>query len=573
MARPAPLPDFEYVETYEGARRWIWPDTPSSAITEPAPLTKIIRTVTQDDRWLTTMGVGGDDPMGEPADADDVGDGLAEVRYIDLAGHPNLLEFNQLRMQETFHRAKATFIVRDEYKRFIQHALSLSLFDGLHPPLFRFLVTGQPGIGKSWTGKSFGAHYFLLYLLGSGKPVFWVQEDGTYYFNAHGVQRLRNLNSVSDFPDVHRALQESWVLIDADQEWMPSKKYAISPFVIWTSSPRDARWKYFSKAFSPSDRWFMKPWSTKEIAAAADRLGCTHNDVIARMVWCGPVARHLFLGEPPTVQQPGSDIDEALLGNPFAQPAHRVFLVAPAVVKDNSGRRLVREDFFAEFLIPAVAAKTFELAENRMGQLQQFLSRAFDVPSTWGVAGRLVEGLMHRSLSRGIQLPAVFGGSAVAATRELLGEADVFVPKGVSTAERPLYLRPLLPSFAAVDAMVATSPNQLGLLQTFLADTHSKDFGTMLNIIARLPNGSGVEVTALDDVVYCLVGSSAPRVQRLVRAASATLNTLQKLAEHDKKKFCDEVGVPTDVARARIRMFRVVGLTFDHQTGFRDVDA
>ncbi|KAJ7471006.1 hypothetical protein FB451DRAFT_1399755 [Mycena latifolia] len=49
--------------------------------------------------------------------------------------------------------------------------------------------------------------------------------------------------------------------------------------------------------------------------------------------------------------------------------AHRVFLVAPAVVKDNGGRRFVREDFFAEFLTPAVAAKTFELA----------LSRAFDV--------------------------------------------------------------------------------------------------------------------------------------------------------------------------------------------------
>ncbi|KAJ6599890.1 hypothetical protein DFH09DRAFT_1504187 [Mycena vulgaris] len=412
MAKAAPLPEFEYVETYEGARRWIWPDTPSSVITEPAPLTKIIRTVTPDDRWLTAMGVGGDDPMGEPADADDVGDGLAEVRYIDLAGHPNLLEFNQLRTQETFHRTKATFIVRDEYKRLIQHALSLSLSDDPHPPPLRFFVTGM----------SFGAHYFLLYLLGLGKPVFWGQEDGTYYFNAHGVQRLHNLNSVSDFPDVHHALQESWVLIDADQEWMPSKKYAISPFVIWTSSPRDMRWKYFSKAFSPSDRWFMKPWSTKEIAAAADRLGCTHNDVIARMVWCGPVARHLFLGEPPTVQQAGSN-------NPFAQPAHRVFLVAPAVVKDNGGRRLVREDFFAEFLTPAVAAKTFELAENRMGQLQQCLSRAFDVPSTWGVAGRLVGGLMHRSLSRGIQLPAVFGGGAVAATLELPGPVSKASPQ------------------------------------------------------------------------------------------------------------------------------------------------
>ncbi|KAJ7471076.1 hypothetical protein FB451DRAFT_1559552 [Mycena latifolia] len=521
MAKPAPLPDFEYVQIYEGSRHWIWPDapyTPSSTITEPARLTKIIHTDKPDDRWLTAMG--------ELADAD-VGDGPAEVRYIDLPGHPQLLEFSQL-------RGMAMFVVRDEYKQFIQHVLSLSLSDGPVSPLFRFFVTGQPGIGKPQVRRH------SLYLLGLGKPVFWVQEDGAYYFNSHGVQRLHNPNNVPDLPEVHRALQESWVLIDADQAWMPSKKYAISPFIIWTSSPLDSRWQYFRKTFMPSKRWVMKPWSTKEIAAAA----CVFSTDSAALTARGP-PRDLVVS---------SSINNALSRNPFAvDVADRVFLVPPAVVKDSGGCRL-----------------TFELAENRMDQLQQFVSWAFDVPSTRRVAGRLVEGLMHRSLSDGIELPAVFGSGAVAVTLELLGNADVFVPKGVPTTARPLYLRPLLPSFAAVDVMVVTAPNQLGLLRTSLADTHSRDFGTMLGIIARLQEGAGVKVNDLDDVVYCLVGSTgaAHRVQDLVRAAHASLAALQKLA----KEFRDEVDVPTNVA-ARVRMFRVVGLNFDPQTGFRDVGA
>ncbi|KAJ7475747.1 hypothetical protein FB451DRAFT_255466 [Mycena latifolia] len=223
------------------------------------------------------------------------------------------------------------------------------------------------------------------------------------------------------------------------------------------------------KEFLSSKRWFMKPWSTKEIAAAADRLGSAHADVIARMVWCGPVVRHLFQGDPTTLQSMTSDISRALSGNIFAQPdikgtqpVHRVFLVAPAVVKDDGGRRsLVREDYFTGFLTPAVAAETFELAESRMDRLQQFVAQAFDVSTTRGVADRLVEGLMHRAVSGGILLPAVFGaGEVAAATLELLGKANGFVAKGVPTTLRPIYLRPLLPSFVAVDAMLVASPNR-----------------------------------------------------------------------------------------------------------------
>ncbi|KAJ7625433.1 hypothetical protein B0H17DRAFT_1111116 [Mycena rosella] len=73
--------------------------------------------------------------MSEPADSDDVGDGPAEVHYIVLTSYPKLLEFSQLRTEETVHREKATLVVRDEYTEFIQHALAFSLFDAFVPPV------------------------------------------------------------------------------------------------------------------------------------------------------------------------------------------------------------------------------------------------------------------------------------------------------------------------------------------------------------------------------------------------------------------------------------------------------
>ncbi|KAJ7186355.1 hypothetical protein GGX14DRAFT_581112 [Mycena pura] len=305
MDKPSPLPGCKRDATFE---------------TAPARLTQIIYTYTEPDKqWLTINGDGdvpmsepadaGDVPIGEPADAGDVGDNLAEVRYIDLSRHSELLEFKRLSAEVTIHEEKATFIVREEYKEFIKHALS-------HRSLFRCFVTGQPG-------KSFGAQYFLMYLLGLGKSVFWVQDDSTYYFNKHGVQRLVDPKTVPTSFDFQRALRNSWVLIDVDQDPMPNTTYNLSPYVIWTSSPRDLRWRYFRKHFWPCERWFMKPWSAKEIMAAADRLGIDHDDVTARMT-CNDIGRALS-GNPFAVEaQPGTE---------GAQPVHAVFLIVPAIVK------------------------------------------------------------------------------------------------------------------------------------------------------------------------------------------------------------------------------------------------
>ncbi|KAJ6588781.1 hypothetical protein B0H19DRAFT_1248388 [Mycena capillaripes] len=499
MARPAPLPHFGYVGSYEQTRN------------------EIIEATIPNDDWLRNV------PTSKPTDAepddapadtvdDDVSDDPAEIRYIDLSSYKDFVdEFNLLGTEEAAHPGTATFVIRHEYRLFIEQAVAAS-----------FVVA--------------------LRLLDSDIPVL---------------------------PKINRTLRESWLLIDLDDDTMPKSIFNQCPFGIWRSSPHIPRLKYFRKHFKSVEYWFMKPWSTKEITAAADRLGSAHDDVTARMVWCGPVARHLFRDDPPTKQEVSTNI--VLAGNPFdldgtqpdsdgTQPVYSIFLVTLIVVVVDGVRQFKRDEFF-EFLAPAVAAKTLELAETRLDA------------STRGVAGKLVEGLMHRALMRGIRLPAVFGGGAGAATPELVGKSDVFTHSGDLNAQRPLYLRPLLSSFAAVDAMVATTPKRLGMLQTSLSlsDTHTRNFGAMLHTIARLPVGAGVQVEHLEEIIYCVVGSDPIRVQTLVHQANVALTWLKELAPKDTNKFREETGVSMQVGRTRIGLFRVVGLVFDCKAGLREL--
>ncbi|KAJ6512026.1 hypothetical protein C8R47DRAFT_676855 [Mycena vitilis] len=396
-----------------------------------------------------------------------------------------------------------------------------------------------------------------MYLLGLGKSVFWVVDNHTYYFDSHGVQ-YRGHNTLPGLCEVFNALKTSCVLIDVDQpDWLQST-FSRSKFVLCTSTSREYRWQSFRKHFLPAERWFMKPWSTEEIAAAADKLGSAHEEVITRMKWCGPDPRHLFIGKPQADQQLMSNIISGLSGPNKFGVNDLLFLVRPAVVTDNNGeRRLVRNDFVSEFLTPALAAMTVELAANHMNRLQTTLSWALDMSSTRNVAGRLIEGVMHRSLTSGrVTLPAVLGFGRVAATLELAGQAGVFTLKGVPTTERPLYLRPLA-GFPMMDAMIAVSPRQLALLLTSLDDIDTTTFSTILPIIERLSMGACVDVEGLEDIVYCLVGTGgdAEHVEALVRKARSALIQLKKM----------------DSATARIMSFRVIGVTFDPETGFTDV--
>ncbi|KAJ6553987.1 hypothetical protein DFH09DRAFT_1280723 [Mycena vulgaris] len=533
-----------------------------------------------------------DDPDGDGEgegedlnDGEDVGDGPATIRYINPKVHPALAAVVDLRREVHKRGDKATFVVRHEYTLFMQHAISRLN----NPPddsySARFFLTGQPGIGKwsafslLWfrahalrrTGKSFGCYYFLFRLLALGQSVFFLNSrTSVYYFSSAGVQKTEKL--LDPWPAILRALEDSWVLVDVDDEaeWRCLAIFRNARCVIWTSS-LESDMKHFLKNFG-AEKWYMKAWSSKEIAAVTERFAIDRDKILKRLDTGGPVARNLFRWVPvPSARSIEDNINSALRGNIFAFPLDDcVFLIQPLVVIDKiSGRAcLERTDYSAEFLSPHMARRTLELAQNHLKKVQGELTFALDISTTRSVAGKVVEGLMHRALTRGMALPDVFGGGTVARTLELIGKPGSFVCETTITDIRkvcPLYLRPQSLNFSPVDAILVTH-KILGLIQTSPGDLHDRDFGTMLRIMSRLLRGAQVDTTRLGEVIFCLVGTVPERVHKLVAEATRTLDWLKELDADELSKALTMR--KTKIAHTRLATFRVIGYTFDVKQGF-----
>ncbi|KAJ7901615.1 hypothetical protein B0H13DRAFT_2027723 [Mycena leptocephala] len=327
---------------------------------------------------------------------------------------------------------------------------------------------------------------------------------------------------------------------------------------------------------------------------ARERYGIDRRLILERIHLCGLNTRMLLFDfYVPTLQTVEASITEALrAGNLFSfsaidasQPVHRVFMIKPLVVINESSKRacLQRSDYSAEFLSAHIAQMTVKLAQDQFERVQHQLAIALNISITRSVAGKVVEGLMHRGFVKGMQLPAVFntgtGTVTIKRTVELIGKAESFTcePEPSKTDDdlkfpRPLYLRPR-PSTtnfaAAVDAIVVTD-TKLGFIQTSLAPHSGWNFWMMLRIMARLRHwhGAQVDVSRLQDVIYCLVGTDPDpkRLRELVAGASQTLAELKKLNSEELSK---EFGMRhSKIAHARLARFRVVGYTFDPGRGF-----
>ncbi|KAJ6456172.1 hypothetical protein C8R45DRAFT_1035166 [Mycena sanguinolenta] len=279
LERPPPLPQFTWDDQYDSLRDMLWPADggPVEGESLPPALGERIETLTPDDGWLTHSS--DCDSDGEGQDLDEGVDDT--IRFINLDAHP-ALAIGLLARELDMHHDKATFAVRHEYDLFMEHAMSRIN----NPPddsfRARFFVTGQPGIGKS-----FGCYYFLFRLLALGQSVFYVTSPTTaYYFSSAGVQRTDE--TPKNHPATVNALRASWVLIDMDVngEWVP-QTFNRARCVVWTSPPQPSRMNFFVNKFG-AEMWYMKAWSSKEIAARRDRLAIDRNKILQRLDVAGP---------------------------------------------------------------------------------------------------------------------------------------------------------------------------------------------------------------------------------------------------------------------------------------------
>ncbi|KAJ7070583.1 hypothetical protein C8F01DRAFT_1106926 [Mycena amicta] len=576
MARPKPLPGCAWVNEEDAfvssLRDALWPSDTLEArakpqSSEPPSLLRYIETWTPvDDRWLTGdispqamegEGVAWDDTTDFEAleNADGVNDG-EDIQYIDLHAHPVFAIFNA-GVDADKRGSKAMFVVREEYRRFMQHAISC-------------VVRQDRLLGKF---LSSAAITFLFWLLALGQPVFLLPSlNEVFYFSRDGIQKSQMLPRSQS---AIQAIKQSWVLIDIDGQF-ESTIYEHARCVIWTSSPQESRMRMFQTRFR-TQSWYMKAWGTKEIAAVTDRYGIRHDTIRTRLDMSGPVARSLFGGMPaPSAQTIEAVIKRALRDGLFSfrvLDTSGLFLIQPLVVRDEStGQACIqRTDYSVEFLSTYITERLLDLVQERFETVKDHLTMAFDLSLTRTAAGKLVEGLMHRTLTSGMPLPNVFGAqTTVAKTSRLSGNVKNFSCE--AAIERPLYLQPRSSPFAPVDAILVTN-GKLGLLQTSLSDSHSPDFAVMLQIMARLQVQGGVgvnlNVSGLDEVIYCLVGTEPDRVKRRVVQARAMLEELKGL---DSKSLSKRLGLShTVVGHTGLKTFCVLGYTFHPLRGFEEI--
>ncbi|KAJ7072679.1 hypothetical protein C8F01DRAFT_1104913 [Mycena amicta] len=493
----------------------------------------------------------------------DLNEDPVEIGFIDLKAYPSLviLDFEVLVKERRDH---AVLIVRDDYDCFLHHARArvekAERASSFGPISTAFFVTGQPGIGKSY-----GCFYLLFRLLAMGQSVFFIHsQTETVYFSGTGVQENVTGRPSSSHYATTDAIRKSWVLINVDgkEEWDCPEIYQVAHCIVWTSSPRDTRMREFCKRFK-AEEWYMRTWSTKEIAAATQLFGMSPDEVLRRMETGGPVARALFAAAPkPSTEKLADTIVQALAQNIFdyshigstgTPPMDRILTIDPLVVVDSSGRaRLQRTDY----------------------SIQEQLAATLNISATRTLAGRAIEGLMHRKLERGMTVPEVFGKECVVAkTFMLRGRADAFdLEIGLTDVARqsPIYLRPRAQNFSAVDG-IFVAKDTLGLIQTSLGDSHSRDFGIILKIISRLKDGANIDVKNDWKLFYCLIGTSKDRVGKLVAEA---VTTHAKLKELNKEGLGQQLAIPpTKVARDRLHKLSIVGFTFHPKEGFKSVAA
>ncbi|KAJ7489566.1 hypothetical protein FB451DRAFT_1225285 [Mycena latifolia] len=561
MTDAPPLPSFTRLTSdycYAALHELLWPKEPTSSqpgdSAEPSALRKCIQARAADmSLWVDDQG----DVNAMDLDEDESQLPLSplEIRYIDLSKHEALC-VHRLHNAWDSH----TFIIRQEYVEFMTYAMNC----GIHER--RFFLTGQPGIGKG-----FGACYFLFFLLASGQSVFFIPNPGwVYYFSPAGVDTVAAGQSDMGDPETRAAIERSWVLIDVvgglSETWLPERWVGAAAGLIWTSSPKARRMYKFTTQLHATV-WYMKPWSSQEIAALTKLDGMDPDLVRERLSITGPVAWSLAMDDPISVD---SIICRSLAAKLFdlatsdASDRDRVFLLMPQEVLDESGRpSLERQKPSFTFLSNDVADRTLELMKLHDVEIRRQLAQAFAYPYTRPAAGKLVESILNRALiHRKIDLPDAFGGGPVKGHLELIGNAEDFVlePHTPPPREcRPLYLRPQSPAFAsqAVDAVLVTVA-QLCLVQTSLAPLHSHGVKTLLQILARLETNK-IEVDALD-LVYWLVGTDENRVEELVREASEKLEALQAGPQ------ARELGDLSQFARNRLGKLRVVGFTIDMET-------
>ena len=149
-------------------------------------------------------------------------------------------------------------LIRAEYSRIYDQLILLDR------EKYKAVVTGQPGIGKTWF------LYYVLWRLVSDKvPVLWKIRSGIPYILFDEQQAYKvNPDSVSIYSE-WKANRKMWILVDsiAYPDGIPSELRELdgpTSMVVYATSPRRSRWKLARQSNISLAIVIMNPWSKWE---------------------------------------------------------------------------------------------------------------------------------------------------------------------------------------------------------------------------------------------------------------------------------------------------------------------
>nr|GAT50569.1 predicted protein [Mycena chlorophos] len=547
LSRPQPLPGFQWEEPndpYPTIHALLWrseDSPPPLAAVEPPRLREFIESFPPDSE------------APQPVD------------YINLRKHKNdLARMSQLCGQRNSWAEEGVLVVREEYRKFLQYAIN-NLESGFSSGA---LLTGQPGIGKSWCSC-----FILFFLLAYHQSVFFCDtDDYIWYFSEHGVQVAEKLNPSKS--EVQRALRNAWVLIDLDYlpHWRMPTYVRQAKYVVWSASPLPARLNSFSKCVVGGEAWYMKVWDDCELEAVARYYNIP--DLPQRLHACGPIPRMIFLRDFDLGKEDDDDwyIRSALKSDirhfglskdSDAQPIHRVFIVDPVSEYVNGELVVQRTKYCVRFRSPRIAIRAAIIAAEYIHDLQAQLATALNAPHSRAVATSLLESFIYQHLRNGRgQLSGVSFANCAVKSLTLTGEARNFCCDDATppTASTILYLR----NPPAVDAIIHTC-DHVSLIQVAHRETRILEYRTMLQILDRLQYifGSVDQVTAIS---YCIIGIDRETVRGLRDCAATTLVELQGLKTDEQWE--EAFDLPrTDEHVQRLGKLRVEGYLYSYEQG------
>mmetsp|Transcript_12457 Transcript_12457/g.37389 ORF Transcript_12457/g.37389 Transcript_12457/m.37389 type:complete len:686 (-) Transcript_12457:1189-3246(-) len=360
------------------------------------------------------------------------------------------------------------------------------------------IVTGNPGIGKSWFLN------YVLYRVARDEPsssvVFESVGDGLLWvFSPDGSVRRHHWEDRRDITELEN-VNNLYLFDPAGLTGVSREPQPCKAFTVVTSSPDKTHYNEFHK--HGAKKRYMDLWSLAQLRVCASFVGISPSATEKRFLRHGGVARSVITADSSEVDKA---LDSALTTVDFDAVVRSVGLddavkaathkIVAYTVLDKDACATVRVDFASAYIARAFFSRYYKAKRS---DLLTFLKSAEGTSAVSGVCGTLFEHLVHRTLVNGgtFKLRRLDGGAGPAHVRVVpLDTTTVRRVSGLSAiravADKPMYVQPEFGNFPVLDGLMLNATDGASLsrfvgVQSTVSLHHPLKQAPLLSIIQGL---------------------------------------------------------------------------------------